>query len=495
MLISWQGTIKIKMGCRFVNDVRFSFSQSKSIMLFVLAGVFLGHVAISIATATSPTLEREVVIIGGGAAGVYAAMQLRAQGVSFAVVEKNLEFGGQTETYTVPGTNTTINYGVEAYTPLVDGSYTVTEDFFAIYDIPIFYVHESETDTALTRYFDFRTAKEISNFTYDTNLTAYAAQADKYPWLGYQTETPTPIPSDMLLTFSEFIEMYSLQSSVYNIFFNVEGLGDVLSLPAFYVLRELNVAHLLGLQPSSNGFIMTKKQNNQEVYLRAQADFGPDALVNSTLKSARRDGSGIRLLVNTPSGQTTISTSKLFVAMPPIASNMAPFDLDSIEAGLFNKFAWSGYYAALVNVTGLPTENGFQNAALDTQFNLPPLPAVYSMSATEVADIWLVRYGSQGSMSPDEVQVAILSSVSRIREAIVTNAASLAAVEILAFANHQPFNIHVSAEDINNGFYNNLAALQGHRRTWYSGATFFGASSSDIWNATQGVVAAMLAAE
>jgi len=448
---------------------------------------------VGVATTAQP-IDRDVVIIGGGAAGVYAATLLRSMGRSFAVIEKKPNFGGHTETYTIPGTNKTIDYGVQGYTPLVNGSYGVVEQFFAAYDVPITFIHRSETSSGTTRYFDFRTTEELGNFTVNTDLGAYTAQADKYPWLGYQTQTPNPIPGDLILSFGDFVKKYSLQSSVYNIFYNVEGLGDILSLSAYYVLRELNAAHLLSLSPTSPGLVVTADGFNQEAYLRAQVQFGTDALVNSTVQSAQRDGNGVTLTVQTSSGQLTIKAPKLLVAMPPTTANMEPLGLDSTESELFSKFAWSGWYAGLVNVTGFKPGEGFQNAGRDTLYNLPRLPALYQISPSKVSDIYLVRYGSPGSMRGDEVQADIVSTVERVRAAVIPNAEHLPPVKLLAFANHSPFDLHVNASDLAAGFDNQLDGLQGHRSTWYSGATFTGASSTDIWNFTQAVVANMLAA-
>ena len=445
-------------------------------------------------TAGAQPVDKDVIILGGGAAGVYAATLLRSMGQSIAIIEQRSRFGGHTETYHVPGTNRTIDYGVQGFTPLVDGSYSIIQQFFADYDIATTFIHRSETGSGTTRYFDFSNIEELANFTTNTDLTAYTAQADKYPWLGYQTQTPYPIPGDLVLSFGDFVSKYSLQSSVYNIFFNVEGLGDILSLPAYYVLRELNSAHLLALSPSSQGLLTTADGFNQEAYLGAQSQIGTDALVSSTVQSASRNDDRVVLTIQTPSGQRNITAGKLLVAIPPTLTNLGPLELDDTESDVFGKFAWSNYYAGLVNATGFAPGESFQNAGRDTLYNLPSLPALYQISQTAVSSIYLVRYAASSSMRGEEVQANILSTVERVRAAVVSDAEQLPPIQLLTLANHSPFDLHVSAAELAAGFKNQLNGLQGHRSTWYSGAAFFGASSSDIWNASQAVVRDLLAA-
>ena len=444
-------------------------------------------------SSTEQTIQRDVAIIGGGAAGVWAATLLEQMGKSFVIVEKETQFGGHTETYTVPGTNTTLDYGVQGYSPLVNGSYDVIEQFFGAYDVPISYIHRSETSGGIARFFDFRTYQELKNFTYSTDLSSYTTLVDNYAYLDFQIQTPSPTPSDLTLPFGDFVKKYSLQSSVFNIYYQAEGLGDILSLPAYYVLRELNAAHLLSLSPSSQGFVVTTAGDNQEPYLKAQAKFGTDALVSSVVQSAHRDDNGVDLTVTTPSGLLTVRTPKLLITIPPTTSNMQPFDLDGTESNLFSKFTYSGWFVALVNITGLPVNASFQNAGTDTLYNLPPLPALYQITTTKVNGIYLVRYGSPGYMSPDDVRVDIVSSIEKLRSTVTPDAGSSAAPTILAFGNHMPYTLRVTSADLAAGFPNPLWGLQGHRSTWYSGATFTGSSSTDIWNATAAIVASMLA--
>lgn len=52
----------------------------------------------------------------------------------------------------------------------------------------------------------------------------------------------------------------------------------------------------------------------------------------------------------------------------------------------------------------------------------------------------------------------------------------------IGFASHTPFRLEVSAEDIANGFFDNLWALQGYRNTWYTGASMNSQSLGELFN-------------
>ena len=93
------------------------------------------------------------------------------------------------------------------------------------------------------------------------------------------------------------------------------------------------------------------------------------------------------------------------------------------------------------------------------------LLALYQISPTKVGDIYIVRYGSPGSMDEDEIRADMVSTVERVRAAVVPNAEQLLPVELLAFANHHPFDLHVKASDLAAGFNNRLGELQEYRRT------------------------------
>ena len=74
---------------------------------------------------SSSLISRDVCIIGGGSSGTYAAIALRDQQKSVAVIEVQSVLGGHTNTYTDPVFNTKVDYGVVIF----DNTATVTEYF------------------------------------------------------------------------------------------------------------------------------------------------------------------------------------------------------------------------------------------------------------------------------------------------------------------------------------------------------------------------------
>lgn len=431
-----------------------------------------------------PTIRRDVVVIGGGSSGTYAAVKLKRMGKSVAVVEKLASFGGHTSTYHVPGSDITIDYGVQGY-----GDVDVIRDLFASFNISLDQIPLSETGFGIPNYVDFRNGQPIPDFNFFTSLAGFQAQSERYPYLSYSTRLPNPVPKDFLLPFRDFLAKYNLQNTTYNVFYNLEGFGDLLSQATLYVLKYLNQEYLAALHPDYKGALVTTRRYNQELYERAQELLGKDALVSSHVLSATRSKSEVRIDVRTPSGSKTIIAKKLLIAMPPMTSNMEPFSLDTTEKDIFSKFKASGWYVGLVRASGLPESFAYQNTRPDTLHNLPQLPSLYQMSPTVVRDIYLVRYGTLGKTPDATVKSDILKTFNRVRASVLgQQSKQFQPAELLAYSSHYPFNLHVTAHEISKGFYNKLDDLQGRRSTWYTGAALISHGTGALWNFTDNLV-------
>ena len=431
-----------------------------------------------------PITRKDVVVIGGGSSGTYAAIKLHRMGKDVAVVEKHAHFGGHTSTYHVPGGNITIDFGVQGY---LDEQ--IIRDHFARFDIPLEYETLTQTSFGIPHYMDFRNGQMLPNFNYSFDLSGFLAQWMKYPYLHYNTALPDPVPEDLLLPFGEFLAKYNLQEETYSLFYNIEGLGDTLHQTTLYVMRYFHREYLQGLSSGHPGALVTQRRYNQELYDKAQEELGEDAWVDSYVLAARRDEVGVWLAVQTPTGIRVIVAEKLIVSIPPLTTNMEPFAIDQAERSLFQKFSDSGWYVGLVQADGFPPEFDYQNTRTYILHHFPQLPALYQISPTRLPDIHLVRYGSMKGMSDEAVQQDILKTVERVRHTVVgSNQTYVKPAELIAYASHNPFNLNVPPEDIAEGFYTKLGKLQGHRSTWYTGAAFMSHTTGALWNFTDHLV-------
>lgn len=84
-----------------------------------------------------------------------------------------------------------------------------------------------------------------------------------------------------------------------------------------------------------------------------------------------RSGSGVKVVIKTPRGVKLILAKKLLIAIPPLLSNLAGFDLSASERDLFAQFLNGAYYTSLVNNTGIPDDVDIINVGANTPYNLP----------------------------------------------------------------------------------------------------------------------------
>jgi hypothetical protein len=117
------------------------------------------------------TITRDVVVIGGGASGTYAAIRLKDLGKTVALVEKTGELGGHTTTYTAEG-GTRVDFGVSNFQ-----NYSVVRDYFARFNIPL--VQHAQGGNG-EKYVDFTTGQEIAEGTLPApDFEPYFAQLAK----------------------------------------------------------------------------------------------------------------------------------------------------------------------------------------------------------------------------------------------------------------------------------------------------------------------------
>lgn len=430
-------------------------------------------------------ISKDVAIIGGGSAGTYSAISLKDKGKSVIVIEKKGRVGGNTETYIDPETGTPIDIGV-----LVWHNITVVRDYFKRFDIPLT-IYGSDAAPPNNAYYDFRTGKLLnislpSATDIGTAFAKYAQFLAQYPKLDNGLFLPNPVSEDLLAPFGEIAKKYDFEAALNTMFELDPAVGDMVTVPT---VERIRTCGLSLVQQLSTGFFTTAHHNNSELYSKAQAELldASSLFLNSEVVSAQRgDGkAGIRLIVNTPQGKKLICAKKLLITIPPKVDLLQPFDLSSQEKGVFSRFIDAGYYTSIVKNTGIPDDLSIFNYDQNTPYNFPNLPGPYNVQRTGVPGLKIAIYGTPRSektfpLSDDAVKADIIKGIKTLQK---TNPDKFKQTEpeFVMYSAHTPFYLQASPEDIKNGFYDRLYALQGLRNTYWSGATFRAQDSSDIW--------------
>ncbi|KAJ5932049.1 hypothetical protein N7516_006538 [Penicillium verrucosum] len=295
-------------------------------------------VAISSAGPIIQTVSRDVVVVGGGAAGAYAAVRLREDyGKSIALVERETRLAGAVDTWTDPKTGMPYELGVEA---LLD--YGNATQFFARFNVSYVELCEKYEDIMLPGLWNFPTADNI--------------------------------PEDLLLNFGDFARKYEIEAAVPTIWdISAVGLGQLETQPTFYVM-QLFPAPLARVYTGKARTLYVASHRNQEKYDRVSDTLGDDVLYSSTVVNATRTPNGVIIIAEGADGnQTEIRAKRLLIAIPPTVPNLTPFKLDKRELSVLSKTTYTQAYAGGVVSSNLPLNTTIINTASGNWFDLPDL--------------------------------------------------------------------------------------------------------------------------
>ncbi|KAH8660153.1 hypothetical protein BX600DRAFT_467315 [Xylariales sp. PMI_506] len=415
-------------------------------------------------------ITRDVAIIGGGSSGVYAAIRLQDYNHSVVVVERNDYLGGHAQTYTDPENDWTIDYGV-----IVFSNISVVTDYFARFDVPL---TKFAASTANKEYVDFTTGEVDANFTTPNStligaaLQGFAAQLAKYPGINVGFNLTYPVPSDLLISWEDFLAKYNLQPITYLSWQIHQGMIPFLKMPTLYVMKSFNTFDLGSI---ISGFLTTANHNVGELYEKAGQQLGSDALLSSNVLAMDRSSSPVKVLVSTPSGNKLILANKLLSSVPPLIDNLSGFDLSDNETSVFSEFFSNGYYSGILNNTGV-TETW--NAVDPNQAAGVPSGGPYQFANNAGANLTQVYIATESPIPLSEVKSDVEAALQRTQAA---QGLPVTTPEWLALGDHAPFNLMVSNSSIQDGFYERLYALQGERNTFYTGAAWTTQSSTVLW--------------
>ncbi|KAK5660001.1 hypothetical protein OQA88_13467 [Cercophora sp. LCS_1] len=442
-------------------------------------------------SAAETVLTVDVAVVGAGASGGYAAIRLKEDyDQNIVVIEKQSKLGGHVSTFHDEETGTNFNFGVQSFNDIGPA-----RDFFTRLGVEI----GAAPRVPLTqRFVDFSTGEEVGYVPSSAADRTAALQAflaatedfEQYILPGYWNfPEPVDIPEDLLLPFGQFVEKYSIQACVNQVFeVTGMGVGDFENALTMYVLSAFGPPMIRAFLGQGTTFVPTSGRNI-EVYEKIQARLGESLLLGSTVVQSTRSDEGHVLWVKGSDGKITlVRAAKLLLAIEPTTKNMAPFSLDTTEKTVFNKFRWSNVHAGIVSHSSLPKSVSLVNipeAGAPTNYMELPKPnfnARFDWMGGE-SDNWRVLMVGDEHFTKCKAQSLVKKNFEDMVKAdtLEPKAEGSGKLKIKAWADHGAMHMHASAEDIRAGFIQELYGLQGHRNTWWTGGAFAHQFQSVLW--------------
>ncbi|KAF4122176.1 hypothetical protein GMORB2_7769 [Geosmithia morbida] len=457
----------------------------------------LGTVAL--ATAAPSVIKKDVVIVGGGASGAYAAVRLREDyGKSIALIEKQDIIGGMVDSFTDASTGQSFDYGVVSF--IDSGNAT---GFFERLGIEL---GTTTSATVTTQYYDFTTGRAV-NYTPPAfadqlaGLASFLPAAEKYEPLiqgpGY-FDFPTDaadIPEDLLLPFVDFVTKYGAEEALPFIYQTTGlGMGNVSAAQTIWALQAFGASmarSVLGIQ----GSLAPASGRNQDIY-DAVADLLADDVYTSTTVTSTRHltgdaGAGVELTVrNAETGETsTIQAGKLLLAIEPTAENIEPFAVDPASAAVLAKFTYAREYTGIIDNADLVANKSYFNmpasAAPANHADFPQgsytARVDYIGSGTDRNYFRVTIIGDDDLDSADDAKAMFQAEYSNLVAAGAIDGAADEQVSWVDFSVHGPMHAHVSEADLKAGFLADLYALQGKNDTWWTGGAWAVNFQTHLW--------------
>ncbi|KUI70066.1 Beta-cyclopiazonate dehydrogenase [Cytospora mali] len=467
--------------------------------LLQTGGLFAAH-----SNANSTVVNTDVIVVGGGASGSHAAVRLTDYGQDVILIERQPHIGGAVNTYTDPVSGKPYEFGV-----LIFIDYGNATGFFERFNVPVSTDVTSPTMDDI--YVDFKTGQILSNYTGPSSadqlaaLETYIAIAERYEDMlipGYWNfPNASDIPEDLLMNFGDFVEKYNFTDALPGMFISTGlGTGNMMNKMTMTVMQAFGV-QMARVLAGTLSYVTPSSGRNQDLYDAVARFLGDKVYCNTEAISSTRTDDGVTVTVrNSVSGQeTTINAKKLLIAIEPVGTKLAAFDLDEHEEDLFSKLNFTREYTAIVTNPSLQTNHSLYYlpyAANDNDFKTFP---DFNFTSCFVcvdydSNLFSVYMIGDERLGPKEAQAMAQSNFETLVESGALPASNQTELNFVAFSSHGPMHDRVSAKELKAGFIQDLLGLQGLRSTWYTGAAFASNYQTILWQYNEILLPQMLAA-
>lgn len=432
--------------------------------------------------------SRDVCVIGGGVSGCGVASRLKEQGYSVVVIEKEPELGGCCNTVYFdppsPGDIDWIDIGVfsffntTALNALGLGNWTDTIAYFNKFDVDLIPVPLSPNFAAY--YGNFRKGTVVvpaafSPQEFEAALIRHLTFVSRYPWANTMIEKPDPIPSELLITFEQYILQNQLQPllPVFNSFL----------LAVTTNFSDFTVFHALGLGVNAATFTMLLDANlsfimNEGCYTLYEGyqEFlgAKNVLTNAVVTSVKRPSRGssapaiIKGHLNT--GRRTpfqYKCDSVVMALPPVAPSLPLLDLDHREFTLFKDVDYFKYYVTAVDTEGPLAQKDYTLFQYDASRPLyhPKMPAVTQFLRFVTYGPSVMVITADEGLPPNVLLAQVQNQIDHVNETFFTKVTVDRKIESHQFWPHFKSSSLAASPTP----YTRYADIQGYRNTyWYT---------------------------
>ena len=430
-------------------------------------------------------IQTDFAIIGGGAAGTYAAIALKDQNKTFTLVENTNQLGGHTRTFRDPSTGAVVDFGVQIH---LDAP--IVRNFFSRLNTALSQVQL--TDFGLPKYFDFTQRVALPNYVKGNVGPDYIAQLNKYSYLDDLNNLPAQVPSDLLLNFPDFAKKVGLSEN------STEGgltwpatPGNPLTTTALAIFNDGNHIETAEFQGAG---VHAANRDNSQIFRNALAEIQANVLLQSSIVAANRGPtpkSGVQLVANTPTGKKLICAKQLIIAFPYTPDQTNTFGLDSKEQGILSKISGKYFYGGVVNNTNLQAGVAYTNAGANTSFHAASLPGVVEIAPSVSPGYYFYWYNTVSPLTRPQIESATRSTIKFLQSQIAATTAS--EPNFVDFQDFSPFHLGPGNSDIADGWYTKMKGLQGYRNTWYISSMFV-VAATQVWNNTANMLPSIIGA-
>ncbi|TLD19982.1 hypothetical protein PspLS_09358 [Pyricularia sp. CBS 133598] len=449
----------------------------------------LAFLPIVLGNACPRTIVRDVVVIGGGASGAYAAVRLRDDlNKTVVLVEKEEILGGHVDSYTDTETGQSYNYGVQTFIETPNA-----RAFFARHGIDV--APPTRLLNITTKYVDFTTGQDVpfvlpSSDASSVAMRKYKEVAEKYEHLmvpGYfNWPSPQDIPGDLLMPFRDFVDKYQIQDAVPTIWrITGVGSGDISDLLTMHVMQAFGAPMARALLLEQQQLVVASGRN-QDLYDAVARNFGDDLLLSTTVTTGQRTDDGVVLLTeNHKTGVVTrIKAKKLLVAMAPTEKNLKSLDLDDEERDPISKLTRNANWAGIVESSQLPVNGTLYNipaaAAPSNYLELPKSPFTARFDYFGQGKYFRIMVITDAAMTSEETQGVVQQEFDNMVDKRVVSG-NKEALKFVAWSHHDALSWGMSRQDILDGYYQKLYSIQGYRSTYWTGAAFATPFQTHLW--------------